>query len=104
MCLLVVVQAEEDTVGQGGGSAVEPAGDVVGLGHAGGSVAAGPGAAPVAEDECVPEVGWEEPLAATDVQDGGGAVEDGGQDSGVAQDPAGHPDADRSAVGSGSHR
>src|SRR6478735_1368738 len=101
MGLLMVVQAEEDTVGQGGGSTVEPADDVVGLGHAGGPVAAGPRAATVAEHECVPQMGWVEPLTATDIQDGGGAVEDGGQDAGIAQDPAGHADADRSAVAQG---
>src|SRR6478735_2849306 len=62
MGLLMVVQAEEDTVAQGGGSTVEPADDVVGLGHAGGPVAARPGAAPVPQHQRLPQMSRVEPL------------------------------------------
>jgi hypothetical protein len=86
----VVVAAEEDPVLQVGLPAFGPGlGEVVGLGPGGWSVAAFGAAAAVAEGEGEALGSGEESGFSAEVEDRGGAAEDGGDDPGAAGEPAG---------------
>ena len=84
----MVLHAEEHEVVQGRNAAHGPTPDVVGFAADGADVAAGHDAAAVAEFECGAEVGADEAVFASEVEDGGVAVHDGGEDSGVAAESA----------------
>ena len=76
----VVVTAEQHRVGHAGVAAVGPVPDVVAVAPAWWAVAAGEGAAAVAEHECPAERTADEASLSTDVEWLAGAAEDGGQD------------------------
>ena len=82
---VVVVAADEDEVGEAGRAAVLPRDEVVGVAGLGGAVTAGEHAALVAGVQRVAEVGGDEALGASDVEDAGGAAEHEGDQVGVAQ-------------------
>ena len=84
----MVVAAEQDGVVEVGGAAVGPVVDVVGVAPARWSVAAGEGAAAVAQHEGASERAGDEAALSADVEDLAGAAEDGGEDGGVAGEAA----------------
>ena len=84
----VVVAAEQDHVAQGGCAAVDPVLDVVGVAHDRWAGAVREAAVAVAGDEGFPDRGGDQALGAADVEDLGVGAEDGGDDVGVAADPA----------------
>ena len=94
----VVVAAEQHPVGQGGGSAGRPWPDVVGFAPARRPVAAGEGAAAVAQDERPAQRSGEQPPGPADVEDLAAAAEHRRDDGGVAGEPAGGAGGDRGAV------
>src|SRR5680860_1282423 len=68
-------------------AAVDPVPDVVGVAHHRWPGAAGEAAVPVAGDQGLPDRGGDQPLGPADVEDLGGATEDGRDDLGVAAHP-----------------
>ena len=82
--MAVVVSAEEDSVVEGGFSAVCPGAYVVGFAPAGWSFASGERAAAVAVGECFALCGCVESLFAAEVEDLVFRAEYGGQDACVA--------------------
>jgi hypothetical protein len=65
---VMVVVAERDEVGEGGGAAIGPVGDVVGSGPAVGSVTAGVSAAAISDGEGSSELGWDGAAGSADVE------------------------------------
>ena len=84
----VVVAAEQDHVVQAGGAAVGPVLEVVGVAHQGWAGAVGEGAVLVAGDQGSPDGGGDQAVDAADVEDLGVGAEDGGDQVGVAGEPA----------------
>src|SRR3954454_2926711 len=83
----VVVPAEQHEVGEGGGSAVCPEPDVVGVAPGGWDVAAGECAVLVAGGQRAADAEGDGAGCPADVQRLGGGGEDGGDDVGVAGQP-----------------
>src|SRR6266498_3038113 len=88
VCGVVVAGAEQDGVEQVGGAAVGPVQQMVDVAPAGGQVAAGEGAALIAEDQGAAQRGGDGALGAAEVQGLAGPAEDGGDDFGVAGESA----------------
>jgi hypothetical protein len=84
----VVVAAEQGEVVEGGVAAVGPVGEVVGVAHQGWAGAAGEGAVLVAGHEGGPQGGGDQAVGAAEVEDLAGGAVDGGDDLGVAGEPA----------------
>jgi hypothetical protein len=80
----VVMAAEQDEVVQGGGAAVDPVHDVVGVAGDRWAGAAGEGAVSVAGDQRQPEAVGDQPGGAAGVEDLGLRAEHDGENVGVA--------------------
>lgn len=90
----MVFPADQDEVGQGGGAAVGPVGDVVGLAHRGWSGAAGEGAVLVAQGQGGPEGEGDQAVGSADVEDLAVGAEDAGDEVGVAGQAADRGDGE----------
>src|ERR687889_2148080 len=88
---VVVVIAEQHQIVQGGRSAVGPVPDVMGVGPPRWSSAAGERAASVAGDQGPAQPDWDGAGGSADVQRLGVRAQPGGDDGGLAGQPAGPP-------------
>ena len=84
----VVVPAQQHEVVQGGGAAVGPVGEVVGVAHHRWPGAAGERAVPVPADQGPPQGGGDEAVRPADVEDLAVGAEGDGDDVGVARETA----------------
>ena len=84
-----MVAAEQDEVGQGGGSAIRPVMDVVGVGPPVGSGAAGEGAPAVADVQGAADAGGDGAGGPADVQGFAGRSQDDGDEGRVTRQAAG---------------
>jgi len=84
----VMMSAEQGEVSEAGSPAGRPVDAVVGVAHHRGPVAAGERAVPVSDDQRGPDPGGYQAFGPADVEDLGVGAERGGDDLGVAGEPA----------------